>query len=171
MKSSLIGRKIRKQTQPCTFITYQCKTRVMLCTSEFAFYRVSVYTNASSFLVCVLNYAACSIISFLRYLPSFSESVLRYLRRLFTAGSLLEWNQNCCYKHAFLDKFLVSPKDLCGLPGPVGNFCWLDVVSGEMVYYSVCFRHEGLAGCGHSKIAHVRAYYLYCMFLALLTSV
>jgi len=25
---------------------------------------------------------------------------------------------------------------------------------------------EGLAGCGHSKIARVRAYYLYCMCLA-----
>jgi len=30
---------------------------------------------------------------------------------------------------------------------------------------------EGLAGGGHSKIARVRAYYLYCMWLALLTSV
>jgi len=37
---------------------------------------------------------------------------------------------------------------------------------------------EGLAGCGHSKIARVRAYYLYCIvivlyvvWLALLTSV
>jgi len=30
---------------------------------------------------------------------------------------------------------------------------------------------EGQAGCGHSKIARVRAYYLYCMWLALLTSV
>jgi len=29
---------------------------------------------------------------------------------------------------------------------------------------------EGLAGCGHSKIARVRAYYLYCMWLPLLTS-
>jgi len=30
---------------------------------------------------------------------------------------------------------------------------------------------EGLAGCGHSKITRVRAYCLYCMCLALLTSV
>jgi len=29
----------------------------------------------------------------------------------------------------------------------------------------------GMAGCGHSKIARVRAYYLYCMCLAVLTSV
>jgi len=29
----------------------------------------------------------------------------------------------------------------------------------------------GLAGCGHSEIARVRAYYLYCMCLAPLTSV
>jgi len=58
LKSSLIGRKISKQTQPCTFIKYPCKTTVMLCTSEFAFYREPVYTNGSSFLVCVLNYAA-----------------------------------------------------------------------------------------------------------------
>jgi len=28
-----------------------------------------------------------------------------------------------------------------------------------------------MAGCGHSKIARVRAYYLYCMCLAVLTSV
>jgi len=28
----------------------------------------------------------------------------------------------------------------------------------------------GMAGCGHSKIARVRAYYLYCMCLAVLTS-
>jgi len=29
---------------------------------------------------------------------------------------------------------------------------------------------EGLAGCGHSKIARVRAYYLYCTWLPVLTS-
>jgi len=29
----------------------------------------------------------------------------------------------------------------------------------------------GMAGCGHSKIARVCAYYLYCMCLAVLTSV
>jgi len=29
----------------------------------------------------------------------------------------------------------------------------------------------GMAGCGHSKIARGRAYYLYCMCLAVLTSV
>jgi len=28
----------------------------------------------------------------------------------------------------------------------------------------------GMAGCGHSKIARVRAYYLYCMCLAVLSS-
>jgi len=28
----------------------------------------------------------------------------------------------------------------------------------------------GQAGCGHSKIANVHAYYLYCMCLAVLTS-
>jgi len=29
----------------------------------------------------------------------------------------------------------------------------------------------GMAGCGHSKIARMRTYYLYCMCLAVLTSV
>jgi len=30
--------------------------------------------------------------------------------------------------------------------------------------------HDYHTGCGHSKIARVRAYYLYCMWLPVLTS-
>jgi len=55
---------------------------------------------------------------------------------------------------------------------------WFVNTTGIALIYSQCmiipvadrFQAEGLAGCGHSKIARVRAYYLYCICLAVLTS-
>jgi len=44
---------------------------------------------------------------------------------------------------------------------------WLDII----IPVADRCHAVGMAGCGHSKIARVRAYYLYCMCLALLTSV
>jgi len=48
-----------------------------------------------------------------------------------------------------------------------------EIYSVGQKYYLYCVipvadrcQAVGLAGCGHSKIARVRAYYLYCMCLA-----
>jgi len=40
-------------------------------------------------------------------------------------------------------------------------FCW-----GRVIPVADRCHAVGMAGCGHSKIARVRAYYLYCMCLA-----
>jgi len=51
--------------------------------------------------------------------------------------------------------------------------CTAQVSFSQLVVIPVADRCHaiGMAGCGHSKIARVRAYYLYCMCLAVLTSV
>jgi len=58
------------------------------------------------------------------------------------------------------------------------NIKWFNLQYANNCYYSISITYTGhsrghaygMASCGHRKIACVRAYYLYCMWLAVLTS-
>jgi len=54
----------------------------------------------------------------------------------------------------------------CIAPTQIFNYC-----INKIILVADRCHDVGMAGCGHSKIARVRTYYLYCMWLAVLTSV
>jgi len=71
----------------------------------------------------------------------------------------------------FKKEFEISPKSVCFVflvLVPVNGVASFFLLTSIFISIPVAdwSQAEGLAGCGRSQIAHVRAYYLYCMCLA-----
>jgi len=117
-----------------------------------------------------LNHAVSN--SFRKIFNVMSDDIVYSCRYMFNCADIE--NILCTWKRIFLQKYCLLDDIVCALCRNQSN---IELASWSAWQY-VCIipvadqcQAVGLAGCGHSKIARVRAYYLYCMCLAPLTSV